>query len=153
MADVVPFLGYEDCGAAADWLVRAFGFEEVERFEEEGEVTHVTLRRGDGLVFLGHPGGYVNPLHLRDQSDAVARMYDVPWIVDGVWIAVDDVDAVAEQARAAGCAHPHRAREHVPREAVPHRGSRGAPLDAELQVAPGRDAGNRHGAAGGARAA
>jgi uncharacterized glyoxalase superfamily protein PhnB len=102
MADVVPFLGYEDCGAAADWLVRAFGFEEVERFEEDGDVTHVTLRCGDGLVFLGHPAGYVNPLHLREQSDVAARMYDVPWIVDGVWVSVDGLDARAERARAAG---------------------------------------------------
>ena len=102
MPDVVPFLGYEDCGAAADWLVRAFGFEEVERFEERGEVTHVTLRCGDGLVFLGHPAGYVNPLRLREQSEAAARMYDVPWIVDGVWIAAADLEAHTEQARAAG---------------------------------------------------
>jgi PhnB protein len=102
MPDVVPFLGYEDCGAAADWLVRAFGFEEVERLEEDGAVGHVTLRCGDGLVFLGHPTGYVNPLHLREQSEAAARMYDVPWIVDGVWVAVDDLEARAQQARAAG---------------------------------------------------
>src|SRR4051812_23661623 len=104
MADVVPFLGYEDPGRAADWLVRAFGFEEVERFEEDGEVTHVTLRCGDGLVFLGHPDGYVNPLHLREQSETVARMYDVPWIVDGAWVAVDDLgpspSAPAPPARA-----------------------------------------------------
>jgi len=102
MTDVVPFIGYEDCGAAADWLVRAFGFVELERFDESGEVTHVTLRAGDGLVFLGHPTGYVNPLHLREQCDAAARMYDVPWIVDGVWVAVDDVDAYVERARTAG---------------------------------------------------
>lgn len=103
MADIVPFLGYEDCGAAADWLVRAFGFEEVERIEEEGEVGHVTLRAGDGLVFLGHPGAdYLNPLHLRERCDAAARMYAVPWIVDGVWVAVDDLDARFEHARAAG---------------------------------------------------
>jgi uncharacterized glyoxalase superfamily protein PhnB len=102
MPDVIPFLGYEDCAAAADWLVRAFGFEEIERFDEDGIVTHVSLRCGDGLVFLGHPGGYVNPLHLREQSEAVARMYDVPWIVDGVWVAVDDLDARTEQARTAG---------------------------------------------------
>ena len=102
MADVVPFLGYEDCGAAADWLVRSFGFEEVERIEEDGDVTHVTLRCGDGLVYLGHPEGYVNPLHLREQSEAAARMYHVPWIVDGVSIAVDDLDARAERARATG---------------------------------------------------
>jgi hypothetical protein len=36
MADVVPFLGYEDTGAAADRLVRAFGFEEVERSRRTG---------------------------------------------------------------------------------------------------------------------
>jgi PhnB protein len=102
MADVVPFLGYEDCGAAADWLVRAFGLEEVERFEDDGEVTHVTLRSGDGLVFIGHPGGYVNPLHLREQCEVAARMYDVPWIVDGVWLAADDLEADVERARAAG---------------------------------------------------
>jgi uncharacterized glyoxalase superfamily protein PhnB len=103
MTDVVPFLGYEDCAAAADWLVRAFGFEEVERIEEDGVVGHVTLRAGDGLVFLGHPGdAYVNPLHLRERVDVVARMYDVPWIVDGVWVAVDDVGAHAARARDAG---------------------------------------------------
>ena len=102
MSDVAPFLGYEDCGAAADWLVGALGF------EEDGVVTHVTLRCGDGLVFLGHPGGYVNPLHLREQNEAVARMYDVPWIVDGVWIAVDDLDARTEQARTAGTSRSRR---------------------------------------------
>jgi uncharacterized glyoxalase superfamily protein PhnB len=102
MADVVPFLAYEDCGAAADWLVQAFGFTEEERFEDGGEVTHVTLRAGDGLVFLGQPGGYVNPRHLRERIDAVARMYEAPWVFDGVWVAVDDVDAHHDHARSAG---------------------------------------------------
>ncbi len=103
MADVVPFLGYEDCAAAADWLVAAFGFEEIERIDEEGEVTHVTLRVGSGLVFLGHPGAsYVNPRHLREQCEAAARMYDVPWVVDGVWVAVDDLDGHLDRARAGG---------------------------------------------------
>jgi uncharacterized glyoxalase superfamily protein PhnB len=100
---VVPMVSYEDCAAAADWLVGAFGFEEVERFGED-EVTHVTLRldRG-GVVFLGKPGDtYVNPKRLREQSEAAARMYDVPWVVDGVWIEVDDLDAHLERARAAG---------------------------------------------------
>jgi uncharacterized glyoxalase superfamily protein PhnB len=102
MTDVVPFLGYEDVGAAADWLVRAFGFEEIERLEEDGEVGHVTLRNGDGLVYLGRPDGYVNPLHLREQCEAAERMYDVPWIVDGAWVAVDDIEVTTERARSAG---------------------------------------------------
>jgi len=29
-------------------------------------------------------------------------MYEVPWVVDGVWVAVDDVDEQLERARAAG---------------------------------------------------
>ena len=53
---VVPMVSYEDCAAAADWLVRAFGFEELERIDEDGHVTHVTLRLGDGIVFIGKPG-------------------------------------------------------------------------------------------------
>ena len=103
MTDVVPFLGYEDCGAAADWLTNAFGFEEVERLGPDGAVTHVTLRSGDGLIFLGHPGdSYVNSLHLRERVDAVARMYEVPYVIDGVWVGVDDADAHVERARRAG---------------------------------------------------
>jgi uncharacterized glyoxalase superfamily protein PhnB len=102
MADVVSFLSYEDCGGAADWLARAFGFEEVERIEENGEVGHVTLRAAGGLIFLGSPAGYVNPRSLRERVDVVARMYAVPWVIDGVWVVVDDLDAHLERARAVG---------------------------------------------------
>ena len=86
MPDVVPFIGYEDIEAAADWLVDAFGL--VEELRVEG---HVTLRNGDAQIFLGTFDGYRNPTYP-----------DVPWVVDGVWLAVDDVDAAAERARARG---------------------------------------------------
>jgi uncharacterized glyoxalase superfamily protein PhnB len=103
MADVVPFLSYENPGTAGDWLVRAFGFDEVERIEEDGRVGHVTLSVGDGLIYLGHPGAdYVNPLHLRERCEAAARMYTVPWVVDGVLVVADDLDAHCGRARAAG---------------------------------------------------
>src|SRR6266487_2337704 len=98
-----PYLLYADAAGALDWLARAFGFEETDRFENEGAVVHVTLRMGDGLVFLGTPGDrYVNPKQLREQSEAAARMYDVPWVVDGVYVEVDDVDEHRERAVAAG---------------------------------------------------
>ena len=100
---IAPMLSYEDVAGAADWLVRAFGFEEVERFDHEGAVVHVTLRLGTGAVMLGKPGdSYVNPLRLREQCEAAARMYSVPWVVDGVWVQVDDVEAHRERAREAG---------------------------------------------------
>jgi PhnB protein len=100
---IAPMLSYEEVSDAADWLVRAFGFEEFERFEHEGEVVHVTLRLGTGLVMLGKPGdSYVNPKRLREQCEAAARMYAVPWVVDGVWVQVDDVDAHFGKASEAG---------------------------------------------------
>jgi uncharacterized glyoxalase superfamily protein PhnB len=115
MADVAPFLSYEDCGAAGDWLIRVFGFDEVERIEEDGRVGHVTLSAGDGLIFLGHPSDdYVNPLHLRERCEAAALMYTVPWVVDGVLVVVDDLDAHCERARTAG------ARILTEPEATPH---------------------------------
>jgi uncharacterized glyoxalase superfamily protein PhnB len=33
---IAPMLSYEDVGAAADWLVAAFGLEEIEQIEHEG---------------------------------------------------------------------------------------------------------------------
>ena len=100
---IAPMLSYEDVGASADWLVRAFGFEVAEQFEDEGEVVHVTLRLGTGVVMLGKPGdSYVNPRRLREQCEAAAAMYSVPWVVDGVWAQVEDVDAHRNRAREAG---------------------------------------------------
>jgi uncharacterized glyoxalase superfamily protein PhnB len=108
---VVPMVSYEDCAAAADSLVRAFAFEEEERYDDGGEATHVTLRLGDGVVFLGKPGeAYVDPARHREQCETAARMYEVPWVVDGVYASVPDVDAHAERARAAGArllSEPH----------------------------------------------
>ena len=100
---IAPMLSYEDVSASADWLVRAFGFEVAQRFEDKGEDVHVTLRLGTGVVMLGKPGdSYMNPRRLREQCDAAAAMYSVPWVVDGVWAQVDDVDAHRKRAREAG---------------------------------------------------
>jgi uncharacterized glyoxalase superfamily protein PhnB len=103
LPQIVPMLSYEDLGGAADWLVHAFGFEETDRFEEDGEVVHVELRLGGGVIMLGKPGDtYINPKRLREECDAAKRMYEVPWVVDGVYVQVDDVRAHLERARSAG---------------------------------------------------
>ena len=100
---IAPMLSYENVAEAADWLVGAFGFEEVERFDDDGEVVHVTLRLGEGAVMLGKPGdSYVNPRRLREQCEAAAKMYEAPWVVDGVWAQVEDLGAHYERAREAG---------------------------------------------------
>jgi PhnB protein len=96
-------LSYEDAGAAADWLVEAFGFEEVERYDWEGRVAHVTLRLDGGVLFVGWPGAdYRSPKSLAAESETVRAMLETPYVVDGVAVYVDDVDAHCERARAAG---------------------------------------------------
>lgn len=100
---VVPMLSYEDVGRAADWIVEAFAFEEVERYEDERTVTHVTLRLGEGIVFLGNPGPeYRGPRKLAETCEAARRMLETPYVVDGVFVEVGDIDAHYERARAAG---------------------------------------------------
>jgi uncharacterized glyoxalase superfamily protein PhnB len=104
-ARVIPMLSYEDCGAAADWLANAFGFREHERYtDDDGRVTHVTLSYGgDGVLMIGWPGAdYENPRHHAETCEAAARWLDVPWVVDGVYVQVEDVDAHCEHARQAG---------------------------------------------------
>jgi uncharacterized glyoxalase superfamily protein PhnB len=96
-------LSYEDAGRAADWLSEAFGFEQSEQFEDSGVVTHVTLTLGDAMVFAGNPGpDYRSPRSLAAESEAVRRMLETPYVVDGVMVYVEDVDAHFERARAAG---------------------------------------------------
>ena len=101
---IVPFIGYEDAAAAIEWLERAFGFTEDRdaRHEEEGTVTHAELDLGGATIYLSTPAGYASPRRLRETSDLARRAYDNPWVIDGHFVEVDDVDAHCERARAAG---------------------------------------------------
>lgn len=120
---VVPMLSYEHVGAAADWLVLAFGLEEVERIAEDGVVGHVPLR-------LGQPGETsVSQARLRRESDAAARTDGVPWVVDGGRAQVDDVEAALRARPPGGRANPVGARGGPRLTVVPRRGLRGPPLD------------------------
>jgi uncharacterized glyoxalase superfamily protein PhnB len=55
---VVPYLLYEDAGAAMDWLTRVFGFTERVRDQStDGIVRHGELvLDGGGVIMLGFPG-------------------------------------------------------------------------------------------------
>lgn len=101
---VIPMLSYEDCDAAAEWLANAFGFTEHERYADgEGRVTHVTLSLGDGVVMIGWPGpDYQSPRRHAETCEAAERWLEVPYVVDGVYASVQDVDVHCEQAREAG---------------------------------------------------
>jgi uncharacterized glyoxalase superfamily protein PhnB len=101
----VPLLSYEDVRAAIDWLCDAFGFREVgERFtDEEGRVTHAELELDGASVMLGWPGpAYQSPGRHAEVCEHARRWLEVPYIVDGVLVYVDDVDAHCDRARFAG---------------------------------------------------
>jgi uncharacterized glyoxalase superfamily protein PhnB len=104
LPQVIPMLSYEDCDAAAKWLVNAFGFREHERYaDDDGRVTHVTLSSGEGVVMIGWPSAdYQSPRHHAETCEAAARWLKVPYVVDGVWVSVDDVDAHCARARDTG---------------------------------------------------
>ncbi len=102
---VVPMPTYEDVGAATDWLCTAFGFTEQQRFHDrEGRVNTAVLGvPGGGALLLGWTGpDYQSPRRHRESCEAARRWQEVPYIVDGVQVTVDSVDAHFARARAAG---------------------------------------------------
>lgn len=92
MQVVTPYLLYEDCEAALEFLSKAFGFEERLRYTGEGGyINHAEMAVGDGRIYMGDPGDqYRNPKKLGQETV-------------GIYVEVDeDVDALCERARAAG---------------------------------------------------
>ena len=99
---IVPFIGYEDAAAAIDWLERAFGFRENRdaRHEDGGTITHAELNVEGATIFLSTPPAYASTL--RATSETARRAYDNPWVIDGYFVHVDDLDAHYARAKDAG---------------------------------------------------
>jgi uncharacterized glyoxalase superfamily protein PhnB len=90
-------VAYEDAATAIDWLADAFGFtERGERYVmEDGTIGHAELDvGGDQRVMVATPTReYQSPKTHRATCDAAARWLDNPWVVDGLLVLVDDLDA------------------------------------------------------------
>jgi PhnB protein len=93
MQVVTPYLLYEDCETALDFLARAFGFEEVLRYTGEGGyVNHAEMSvPGGGRIYMGDPGDdYKSPKRLGQETV-------------GIYVEIEgDVDELCERARGAG---------------------------------------------------
>ena len=100
----VPMLSYEDVARAWEWLQRALGFREVDRAADaDGTVSHAELDLGGARVMLGWPGPeYQSPAHHAEECEHARKWLKPPYVIDGVLVYVEDVDAHAERARAAG---------------------------------------------------
>jgi uncharacterized glyoxalase superfamily protein PhnB len=102
---IVPMIAYEDPAAAIDWLSRAFGFQERgDRYTEpDGRISHAELEFQGGSVYLANPTpDYQNPRHHREECGAARKWSEVPWVIDGLLVHVDDVNRHFERAKAAG---------------------------------------------------
>ena len=101
---VIPMIAYENGPAAMDWLINAFGFRERDRRVEDGRLTHGELDTGGGgVVMLATPSvHYHGPKRHREECESARAWHDVPYIIDGYLVCVDDVTAHFERAKAAG---------------------------------------------------
>ena len=101
---VIPMIAYENGSAAMDWLARAFDFRERARMlAPDGRLSHGEMEAGDGLIMLATPSPhYHGPKRHRDECEPARRWSEVPYIIDGVLVYIDDVTAHFERAKAAG---------------------------------------------------
>ena len=104
---VVPALSYEDGLAALEWLGRAFGLRE--RAEERhlwggGRLAHaeVETEGGDVITLSSPTPDYEGPRRHRENCERARRWSTVPYVIDGLLVYVDDVEAHYERARSAG---------------------------------------------------
>ena len=100
---VIPMIAYENGPEAMDWLIRAFGFKERDRRVEAGRLTHGELDTGGGVVMLATPSlHYHGPKRHREECDTARAWHDVPYIIDGVLVYVDDIDSHYRRAKENG---------------------------------------------------
>jgi uncharacterized glyoxalase superfamily protein PhnB len=98
---VIPMLAYENGPAAMDWLAKTFGFRERDRRVEQGRLTHGEMDTGGGMVMMATPSThYHGPKKHREECEAAMSWHDVPYIIDGVLVYVDDVKSHFERAKA-----------------------------------------------------
>jgi uncharacterized glyoxalase superfamily protein PhnB len=101
---ITPMLAYEDGSAAMDWLITAFGFQEsVRMLDAEGRLAHGELILGNGRIMIASPTpAYESPRHHREHCMQAQAWSQVPWVLNGMLVYVDDIDAHYAQAVQAG---------------------------------------------------
>lgn len=102
---VIPMIAYENGPAAMDWLAKAFGFRERDRrVTPEGRLAHGEMEVGGGaVIMMATPSPhYHGPKKHREESPEARRWSEVPYIVDGVLVQVDDVRAHFDRAQRGG---------------------------------------------------
>jgi PhnB protein len=99
-------IAYEDGIAAIEWLEKAFGFRErsdARQLWPDGKLSHAEMEAGEGLIMLATPTpDYRGPKRHRQTCEVARKWSEVPWVIDGVLVRVDDIDAHFDRAKRAG---------------------------------------------------
>lgn len=93
---IFPTFRFRDAAAMIAWLKSALGFSVHARYDnEDGTVAHAELALGSSMIMLG-----------QDRDDAYGAIVGKAAEQGGksIYIAVDEVDALFERAKAAGAA-------------------------------------------------
>ena len=102
--DVIPMIAYEDGPKAMDWLSSAFGFKERTRMlGQDGRLSHGEMQAGHGVIMLATPTpDYQGPRRHRAGCEPAQKWSRVSYIVDGVLVYVEDVNAHYQRAKQGG---------------------------------------------------
>jgi uncharacterized glyoxalase superfamily protein PhnB len=89
--NVFPVLKYRDAPAALEWLSEAFGFRKIFATPgPDGTIAHAEMSFGPGVIMLGSAGANLE------------RPEDWRAAPQSVYVAVEEVDAHHDRAKAAG---------------------------------------------------
>jgi uncharacterized glyoxalase superfamily protein PhnB len=128
---ICPFMRYEDAARAIDWLERAFGFQPQLRVPgPNGTIAHAELRLGGGVIMLGS---------VKDDELGLTSPKALSRTTQGIYVALEDVDAHYRQAREAGAEivreladTEYGSREYLARDLEGHLWSFGTYRPAEI---------------------
>jgi len=102
--NIIPMLAYQDGVKALEWLVDVFGFTERERYvDDHGVLQHGEIELDGGIVMLATPTpDYESPKTHREHCEKMRTWSQVPWVIDGVAVYVDDLENHFNKVKAAG---------------------------------------------------
>lgn len=101
---IFPMLAYEDGLAAMDWLCRVFGFTEKTRMlDDNGILVHGEITMGNEIIMIASPTpDYQSPKHHRQVCPATAKAYQVPYVINGILVFVNEIEEHFQTAKQNG---------------------------------------------------
>ena len=102
--NIIPMLAYENGVKALEWLVEVFGFTEKEKFVgEDGTLHHGEIELDGGTVMLATPTpDYESPKTHSQHCEKMKLWTQVPWVIDGVLVYVEDLQSHFDHVKASG---------------------------------------------------